>query len=139
MPHWLLITLAIACWIWALMQTRIFLVYQGRIDSPTTGLYRGGEPNVVMSAIAVRSAVTFSIFGFLLLLIAWPRVLTYVCGVWVCRAIVDVVLCWLGKGQYSVTVALLAKKGRRGHLLQESAKVIGNSVWFGVCIWLFGI
>ncbi len=138
MPHWLLITLAIACWIWALMQSRIFLVYRGKIDSPSTGFYRGDEPNVVMSAIAIRSAVTFSIFGLLLVLVTWPRVLTYISGVWVCRAIVDVVLCWLGKGQYSVTAALLTEKGRRGLLLQESAKVVGNGVWFVVCICLFG-
>ena len=131
---------AIGCWIWALMQARMIIVYRGKIDSPTTGFHRGGEPNVVMSSIAIRSAATFALFGVLFLVIAWPRVLTYITGTWTCRAVLDLFFCRLGFGQYSVTAALLTDtdKGRRGYLLQESAKIMGNGLWFGACIYFFG-
>jgi len=33
---------------------------------------------------------------------------------------------------------MLTDKGRRGYLLSTSAKVVGNAVWFGVCIYFFG-
>jgi len=138
MPYWLSIALALASWIWALMQTRMIFVYRGKVDSPTTGFYRGGDPNVVMSSIAVRSAATFTVFGFLFLVVAWPRVLTYVTAVWFCRAIVNAVLYWLGRGQYSVTASSMTDKGRTNYVFQELAKVIGNGVWFGGCVYFFG-
>src|SRR5258708_26684622 len=125
--------MSVACWIWALMQVRMALVYQGMINSAVTGSYRGSEPQPVLFSIAARSAVTFAIFGILIIVVPWPRTLTYLTGVWTCRAVLDAVLCWLGRGQYSVTVATLTAKGRRGFLLQESAKVVGNGVWLGLC------
>ena len=131
-------TLAVACWIWALKQSRMIFIYRRKIDSPTTGLFRGDKPNVVMSSIATRSAITFTIFGVLLLVVPWPQVLTYISGTWVCRAVIDAVLCWLGRGQYTVTVAVMNSKGRRYYLFEESAKVIGNGLWFGACIYFIG-
>ena len=79
-----------------------------------------------------------AIFAVLFLLIPLPRALTYITGVWVCRAVVDVLLCLAGTGQYSVTAAIMTARGRRQHVIQEAAKVIGNGMWFGVCIYFFG-
>lgn len=135
MPHWLSILLAVLSGLYALQQVRMFRIYRGHIHSPTIGPM---EPNPTLSAVAIRSAVTFAVFAALFLLVPWPRVLTYITGVWVCRAVVDVFLCWLGRGQFSVTAAIMTEKGRRHQVFQQSAKVIGNGVWFGVCIYFWG-
>ena len=135
MPYWFSILLAIASGLYALQQVRMFRIYRGQAYSPTIGAM---EPNPTLSAIAIRSAATFAVFVFIFLLVPWPKFLTYITGVWVCRAIVDVLLCWLGKGQFSAAAPMLTDKGRRGYLLSTSTKVIGNAVWFGVCIYFFG-
>src|SRR5881409_1360956 len=135
MPHWVSILLAVLSLLYALQQVRMFHIYRGQIFSPTMGSM---QPNPTLSSIAIRSAVTFAVFAVLLLLVPWPRVLTYITGVWVCRAVVDVFLCLLGRGQFSAVAPMLTDKGRRGYLLNTLAKVIGNGVWFGVCIYFFG-
>jgi hypothetical protein len=135
MPHWLSILLAVSSGLYALQQVRMFRIYRGQIYSPTVGAM---QPNPTLSAIAIRSTVTFAIIAFLFIFVPWPRVLTYITGVWVCRAVVDAVLCWLGRGQYSVAAPMLTDKGRRAFLLNSSSKVVGNAVWFGVCIYFFG-
>jgi hypothetical protein len=135
MPHWFSILLAVLSALYAFQQVRMFRIYRGQIYSPTIGAM---QPNPTLSTIAIRSAVTFAVFAALFLLAPWPRVLTYITGVWVCRALVDVFLCWLGRGQFSVVASMLTDKGRRGYLLNTSAKVVGNGAWFGVCIYFFG-
>lgn len=113
----------------------MFRIYRGYIHSPGTG---DMQPNPTLSAVAARSAVTFAVFSILLLLILWPRVLTYITAGWVCRGVVDVFLCWHGMGQFRVTAPMLTQKGRRAYLLSTAGKVIGNAVWFGVCVYFFG-
>ncbi|SRR6266516_3399682 len=135
MPHWLSILLAVLSVLYALQQVRMFRIYRGQIYSPTIGEM---QPNPTLSAIAIRSAVTFAVIAVLFVLVPWPRVLTYITGVWVFRAVVDVFLCWLGRGQFSVTAPMLTEKGRRAFVLNSAAKVVGNGVWFGVCIYFFG-
>jgi hypothetical protein len=135
MLPWLPILLAVLSGLYALQQVRMARIYRGDIYSPTIGAM---EPNPTLSAIAVRSAVTFAIFGVLFLLVPWPRVLTYITGAWVCRAVIDVFLCWLGRGQFIVAAPMLTDKGQRHYLLNTSAKVVGNALWFGVCIYFFG-
>jgi hypothetical protein len=135
MPHWPSILLAVLSALYALQQVRMFRIYRGHIHSPTV---RAMQPNPTLSAIAIRSAVTFAVFAALFLVVPWPRVLTYITGVWVCRAVIDVVLCWLGRGQFSITAPMLTDKGRRVFLLNSASKVVGNSVWLGVCVYFFG-
>src|SRR6266849_157002 len=130
MPRWLSIVLAVLSGLYALQQVRMFRIYRGQTYSPTIGAM---EPNPTLSAIAIRSAVTFAIVAILFLLVSWPRVLTYIAGLWMCRAGVDVFLCWTGRGQFSVTAPVLTDKGRRSYLLNSAAKVVGAAVWFGVC------
>jgi hypothetical protein len=135
MPRWPSILLAVLSALFALQQVRMFRIYRGQIHSSTIGQM---QPNPTLSAIAIRSAVTFAVFAVLFLLVPWPRVLTYITGVWVFRAVVDVFLCWLGRGQFSVTAPMLTEKGQRAFVLNSAAKVVGNGVWFGVCIYFFG-
>ena len=135
MPLWLSIVLVVLSALYALQQVRMFRIYRGQIYSSTIGEM---QPNPTLSAIAIRSAVTFAVFAALFLLVPWPRVLTYITGVWVCRAAVDVFLCWLGRGQFSVTAPMLTEKGRRAFVVNRAAKVVGNGTWFGVCIYFFG-
>jgi len=135
MPHWLSITLAVACWLFALQQVRMYCIYTRRIYSPTIGPIDGGP---TLCAVAIRSVVTFTIYGFLVLLIAWPRVLTYVSIIWLCREIIDALLGWVGKGVYGVTVAIMTDKGRRHYLVSESVAVLIRAVVFALCAFIFG-
>jgi hypothetical protein len=134
MPRWLSILLAVLSGLYALGQVRMFHIYRGQ-TSPTL---RTIEPSPVMSAIAIRSAVTFAVVAILFLVVSWPQVLTYITGLWLCRAVVDVFLCWAGRAQFSVTVPMLTEKGRRRYLISSAAKVVGNAMWFGVCVYFFG-
>jgi len=56
------------------------------------------EPNPTLTATAIRSTITFAIYGIIVLLIAWPRLLTYLSLVWACRAIVTRSLAGLAQG-----------------------------------------
>src|ERR1035437_2315949 len=129
MPHWVSIILAVLSAFYVLQQVRMFRIYRGQVYSPTIGAM---EPNPTLTAIAIRSAITFAIFAVVFLLIPLPRALPYITAVWVSRAVVDVFLCLAGTGQYSVTAAIMTAKGRKHHVFQEAAKVIGNGVWFGM-------
>jgi hypothetical protein len=135
MPHRLFILLAVLSALYALQQVRMFRIYRGQIYSPTIGEM---QPNPTLSAIAIRSAVTFAVFAALFLLVPWPRVLTYITGVWVFRAVIDVFLCSVGRGQFSITAPMLTEKGRGAFVVNSAAKVVGNGIWFGVCTYFFG-
>jgi hypothetical protein len=135
MPHWLSILLAVFSGLYALQQVRMFRIYRGSIYSPTIGAM---EPNPTLSAIAIRSAVTFAVFAFLFVFIPWPKILTYITAVWVFRALIDILLSWAGRGQFLVTASVMTEKGRRHLVYSSVAKAIGNCVWFGVCIYFFG-
>ncbi len=127
MPRWLSILLAVLSALFALQQVRMFRIYSGQIVSSTIGEML---PNPTLSAIAIRSAVTFAVFAVLVLLIPWPKVLTYITGVWVIRAVIDVLLCWPGRGQFRVTASMLTEEGRGSVVLNSAAKVVGNCLWF---------
>src|SRR5207249_5016109 len=134
MPRWLSISLAVACWFCALKQVRMSRIYRGQIYSPTIGSM---QPNPTLTAIAIRSAVTFAIYGVLVLLIAWPRLLTYLSLVWACRAIVDALLGWVGAGVHGTTVGILTEKGRKHYVLTESAGVASRLVLFAIFAHFF--
>jgi hypothetical protein len=133
MPQWLSITLAVLCWLFALQQVRMYFIYTGRAHSPMIGHIDGGP---TLRAVAIRSAVAFAIYGFLVLFIPWPRVLTYVCIVWLCLEIVDAVLGWYGRGVQGSTITTM--KGRRHYLIVECAGVAMRAILVGICLYFFG-
>jgi hypothetical protein len=135
MPHWLSITLAVVCWFCALQQVRMYFIYTGRIHSPTIGSIDGGP---TLRAVAIRSAVTFAIYGFLVLLIPWPRLLTYVSMVWLCKEIVDALLGWVGRGVHGSTSVMLTEKGRKHYVISEFVAVLSRAVVLAVCAYFFG-
>ena len=135
MPHWLSITLAVLCWLYALQQVRMYFIYTGHIHSPQIGDIQGGP---TLRAIAVRSAVVFAIYGFLVLFIPWPRVLTYVSIVWLCKEIVDDALGWYGRGIQGSTMAIMNEKGRRHYMIVALFGVAIRVVLCGICLHYFG-
>jgi hypothetical protein len=135
MPHWLSITLATAFWLFALGQVRMYFIYTRRIESPTIGPIDGGP---TLRACAIRSAVVCTIYGVLVLLSTWPRLLTYVSIVWVCKEIVDAVLGWVGKGVHGVEAAIMTDKGRRNYLIVQAVAILSRVVLVLVCAHFFG-
>ena len=130
MPSWLSIALAVGCWLAALQQVRMYFIYAGRIYSPTIGAVEGGP---TLRAVAIRSAITFIIYGFIVLLVPWPRLLTYVSAVWLCRAAIDTVFGWFGMGVNGVTVAVSTEKGRRHYLVSQAVAVFSRAIVVAVC------
>jgi len=92
MPYWLLITFAIVCWLFALQQIRMMLIYLGLIPHPL--LPQGSH----LAKIAFRSAINFTTYGFIIFLIPWPRLLTYFSGAIVCLTITDAIFSIFGFG-----------------------------------------
>ena len=135
MPLWLSIILAVVSWLCALQQLRMYFTYTGRMHSSTIGSIEGGP---TLRAVALRSAITFTIYGFLVLLVPWPRLLTYVSIVWLCRATIDAALVWFGKGDQSSTSAIMTDKGRRHCIISESVAVLCRAVVVVVCAYFFG-
>jgi len=135
MPHWLSILLAIACWLFAMLQVRMSLIYRGRIHSPAI---RPIEPSPTLAAIAIRSAATFVIYGFLILFTRWPQLLTYIGLIWTCRAIIDIFLGWFGRGIHASTIATLTEKGLRYYFTRNAVGVTNSAIFFGACLYFFG-
>jgi len=135
MPHWLSIALAIAFLLFAAGQVRMYFIYTGGIESAKIGPIDGGP---TLRAVAIRSAVVFTIYGVLVLLIPWPRLLTYVSIVWVCKEMVDAILGWVGKGVHGVEVSMMTDKGRRGYLVVQAVAVLSRAALVLVCAYFFG-
>jgi len=138
MGKWLPFIIAGICWLWALAQIRMVMIYWGKLDSPAIGFYKGGEPNPVLSAIAIRAVITFIVFGFVFFFIPWPKVFTYITAILVLRGIIDIILCSLRCGQYTVDISVIPEKAKQ-HLVTH---VITTKIWivlfFGVCLYFFG-
>jgi hypothetical protein len=117
------------------MQVRMTRIYKGQIYSPTVG---DMAPNPHLTAIAIRSAITFAIYGILVLLVAWPTLLTYLSLVWAVRAVVDGFLGWFGAGVNGVSVGMLTEKGRKHYILGELVGVASRLILFGVFAYFVG-
>jgi hypothetical protein len=135
MPRWLSISLGVVCWYCAFKQLRMSRIYRGKIYSPAICPI---EPNAALTAIAVGSSVMFAGYGVLVLLIPWPRLLTYLSLVWVCRAVADAILCRLGAGIGGPTGAMLTEKGRRQRLLGDIVAVASRAALLAVFAYFFG-
>jgi hypothetical protein len=136
MPLWLSILIAIACILWALQQFRMFLIYRGRIYSPTVGAM---EPNPTLSTVAIRSSLTCIVFAALVLLVPWPRLITYVFAALTARALLDTILSAFGRGIHAIPAVTLTPKGRRAVFFNSLAKVVGNAVLCAICIYFIGL
>jgi hypothetical protein len=135
MPRWYFITLATLFWLYALYQVRMYFIYTGRIHSQVIGNIDGGP---TLRAVAIRSAVAFVVYGFLLLVMLWPRVLTYVSVVRLCMEIIDATLGWFGRGVHGITIAVSTEKGRRYQFFLQSVGVLIRAALVLVCAHFFG-
>ena len=135
MPHWLAITLAVFLWLYALSQVRMYFIYTGRIHSPAIGLIQG---NPTLRAVAIRSVVTSAIYGFVVLFVRWPQLLTYLSIVWSCREIVDDVLGWCGRGTHGVQWMVINEKGRRHVVIVDCFGIGVNLILVVVFVHFFG-
>ena len=136
MPLWISIPIAIACILWALQQFRMFLVYRGRIYSPTVGAM---EPNPTLSAVAMRSALTCIVFAALVLLVPWPKLITYIFAAFTVRALLDTILATFGRGIHAMPCVELTPKDRRAVFVNALSKVIGNAALCAICIYFIGL
>jgi hypothetical protein len=135
MPHWLSLALATGCWICALYQLRMYLIYAGRIHSPAIGAIDAGP---ALGAVAIRSLVSFAIYGFLVLVVPWPRLITYVSLVWLCKGVVQAITAWLGTRRNNPPLAIASQKGR-GYLLSvEVAALLTRAVVTAACAFFLG-
>ncbi len=135
MPRWYFITLAALFWLYALYQVRMYFIYTGRIHSQVIGNIDGGP---TLRAVAIRSVVAFVVYGFLVLFIPWPRMLTYVSIVWLCMEIVDAALGLFGRGVHGITMAVSTEKGRRYQFFLQSVGVLIRAALVLVCGHFFG-
>jgi len=92
----------------------MYLIYTRRIYSQAMGDFEGGS---VLRAIALCASITAAIYGFIVLLVPWPQLLTYVSIVWLCRGALDAALGWFGSGIHGVDVSVSTDKGRRHYLM----------------------
>lgn len=113
----------------------MYFIYTGRIGSPTIGPIDGGP---TLRAVAIRSAVVCTIYGVLVLLIPWPRLLTYVSIVWVCKEMVDAVLGWFGRGVHGVEATMMTNIGRRYYLVVQAVGVLSRAVLVLLFAHFFG-
>jgi len=86
--------------------------------------------------IAIRSAISFIIYGFIVLLVPWPRLVTYFCAVLVCKTIIDLILGLLGIGMYGNMVESRVNLKSNGTYLTSKIFVFG--LFVGLCAYLFG-
>jgi hypothetical protein len=103
MPLWLSITIAVVCWLLAMLQIRMFLIYCGKIDSPAIGFFKGQGANHELASNAIRSALKWAVFGLIFVLVHWPQSLTYITAVWASFTLVDLILLFFGTGRYSLS------------------------------------
>jgi len=136
MPLWLSIAIAIACILWALQQFRMFLICRGRMYSPTVGSM---EPNPTLSAVAMRSAFTCIVFAALVLLVPWPKFITYVFVALTARTLLDTVLAAFGRSIHAIPAVALTPKERRAVFFNSFSKAVGNAVLCAICIYFIGL
>jgi hypothetical protein len=130
LPHWLSITLAVICWLFALQQIRMALIYLGLIPHPI--LPQGSH----LAKIALRSAINITTYGFIVLLIPWPKLLTYFFGVIVCLTIVDAILGLFGLGVFGDMIENRFYLKSRTIYFMSKIVVVGLITW--LCFHFFG-
>src|SRR5258708_2437278 len=130
--HWRSIAIAVVCWLFALQQVRMYLIYTGRIYSPTIGAIEGGP---TLRSIALRSAFAFAVYGFLVMFVSWPRRLTCVGLFWLFRAAIEAAFVCFGRAGHGV---VSTDQGRRQSLLSHAVAVLIRAVLVLVLVYFFG-
>jgi hypothetical protein len=135
MPYWLSIAIAVACLLYALQQVRMYMIDTGRTYSPVIGPVQ----SATLSAIAMKSVLVYPCYALILLLVPWPRFVTYFAAVWVMAGAIDAVLGWFGKGVRGANGLLLRQtaKGQRRYILVEGFGVgIRGLIFAGFALWI---
>jgi len=114
----------------------MYVIYTGRTYSPMVGAIEGGP---TLGAVAIGSGIAFAIYGFIALLIPWPRLITYVSVVWLCRAAFDAVLGWFGKGAHRIRLVESSGNLRRHYVLCETVAVVSRGILVLACGHFFGL
>ena len=134
MPTWLSVTLCGVCILWAVAQARTFLVYMHVLRSAVLPTTESPQPALVHSALS--DAITFACYGMIVLLIRWPKLVTYIIAVLLLKSLINMILASLGLGKFSGIE--LAPKGKRYQTLLESVPfivylltIIGSALWLG--------
>ena len=136
--------MAAACWIQAVIQYRMFLIYGGKLDSPTTGFYKGQGSNPHLQHIAIRSSLSWAIFGIVFLFVKWPQLLSWITGLWAMRSFaIDGTLLSYYRGVYGFDAMTLTPQGLQSAMREQRIKqvviMLVNFALFGICIYNFGL
>jgi hypothetical protein len=130
MPHWLLITIAVFFWLFALKQVRMTFIYLGLVPHPF--IPRGFH----LAKIAILSAINFTIYGFIVFLISWPKMLTYFFGAIVCMTVVDGILGLVGLGMFGDMIESQIHLKSQATYLTSKIAVFDLITW--LCFYFFG-
>jgi len=130
MSHRLLPAIAIGCFLYALVQVRMVVVYIGRIRSSDVGRVEGAA----LAATAAKRALAFSAYGAILFLVAWPKLLTYVSTVWIVEGSVGSALARVR----AIGDSMSTEAGRRRYLRRvlfslgfRGLAFLAAAYWFG--------
>jgi len=116
---WLNDIIGACCIIWALMQTRMVLVYNGILKSAVIPDYQTPPSALIHSAM--EDAISFFIFGFLFFVFSWPEIVTYILFALLLKAIANLFLAVLGVGGFGAVE--LTRKGKTRQALLETVPV----------------
>ncbi len=130
MPHWLSITIAVVCWFFALQQLRMTLIYLGILPHPVI------PQGSALAKIAIRSGIGFLLYGLVVFLIPWPRLLTCFCAAIVFLAVIDLILGMLGIGRYGSMAE--SRVNLKGNGIYLSSKILVFGIFAGLCVHYFG-
>ena len=78
-------------------------------------------PNALIHS-SIQDAISFLVFGLLLFIFSWPKIVTYLFFVLILKSIVNLFLAYLGVGRYGIPD--LTKKGKTQQLLLETVPVL---------------
>ena len=134
MTSWLPKLIAVFCFCWAFAQARMYFVYKGVVQSPTVGPFDGPQPTLMHTAL--RSALSFVIFGLILPFVSWPTLVIGIVGVIVLRSVIDVFLFLVGVGMFAFYWKESVRTNKTWQLVFPMiGKVVGNTVLGGLVIW----
>ena len=104
-------------------------------STPTLGAMQAGPH---LRAAAVRSCLSFAAYGLILLLVPWPRLLTYITTVWLARNVIGALMAFKGWDAAGVDQSLMTEEGRRRHRMIQAAGAGLGIVIVAICAFFFG-
>ena len=137
MPTWLSVTLVVLCFLWALAQFRMVLVYMNILRSAV--LAPTLEPQAGLAEVALINAVSFICYGIIILLVKWPQFITYVIAFILLKSLINLVLASLSLGRFKamrLKMNFTPKQWRLQVLLEAWPTVIYMVATVGSAWWL---